>query len=478
MKKSRKKITQFLSIPALFLSFFLLNTEGVLAQETATRMTLDEAINYALQNVNSIKNAKQNISDADLRIKENKASGLPKVEAEVNLNHFLQQPSLPGSALGFGQPTPIDTWREGRLVALENKNGLEGGSPPQIPDFRLAFQLKNDFNAGITASQLIFSGSYTVALKASKLYRELVNVQVKTREEEVRNRVIEAYLPALMIDEAVKTINKNITNLEKLRAEIAATYKAGFVEQLDVDRLDFTIVNLKSQRDNALQQRDLPINALKFMMNYPLEKPLELADDLDKLLEPASEGDMKNVVDYQKRAAVRELDASMKLVELNVELNKASALPTVAAFANYRYAFQGNQLNNLFGVPSALIGITAKYTIWDNNDRKIKTQRAQIQVEQLRTSKRDLENAINLEVMNARKSVEIAQKNLESQNTNLILAEKIADVTQRKYKQGVGSSLEVITAERDIFTGQQAVRQAKYDLLVAQKRLKIVLGAL
>ena len=63
-------------------------------------------------------------------------------------------------------------------------------------------------------------------------------------------------MPTLLIDESIKTIDKNIQNLEKTLGEVKATYKAGFVEQLDVDRLELSINNLKSQRDNLIRQRE------------------------------------------------------------------------------------------------------------------------------------------------------------------------------------------------------------------------------
>jgi outer membrane protein len=240
--------------------------------------------------------------------------------------------------------------------------------------------------------------------------------------------------------------------------------------------LELSINNLKAQRDNLIRQREIPLNALKLTINYPLENKLELNDDINSLLKPMSDAEINEAVDYQKRFEIRELDATLKLLDLNIELNKASALPTVAAFGNYQYSIQGNKFNNLFGVPAALVGVKASYTIWDNHERKIKTQRAALASEQFRLVRNDVEKVINFQVLNARTSIVNAQKNIENQQKNLNLAQKIYDVTQKKYKEGVGSSLEVTTAERDIYLAQQNYRQAQYDLLVAQKSLQKALG--
>jgi outer membrane protein len=469
---SHRKIT-------LILLLFTAILRGAQAQEV-TRMSLEDAINYAISNSSAIKTGRTNIADADLQIKQSKATGLPQVTSEVNLQHFVLQPAVPASALGFGNdPFTVQSaiYNENRLRNLENAVGTSFPAfVPPATDGKLRFQLRNNFNGGVTVSQLIFSGSYTVALRASQYYKELVNVQLTKKQDSLRNVVTEAYLPTLLIDESVKTLDKNILNLEKTFKEVTATFKAGFIEQLDVDRLELSINNLKAQRDNLIRQREIPLNALKLTINYPLENKLELNDDINSLLKPMSDAEINEAVDYQKRFEIRELDATLKLLDLNIELNKASALPTVAAFGNYQYSIQGNKFNNLFGVPAALVGVKASYTIWDNHERKIKTQRAALASEQFRLVRNDVEKVINFQVLNARTSIVNAQKNIENQQKNLNLAQKIYDVTQKKYKEGVGSSLEVTTAERDIYLAQQNYRQAQYDLLVAQKSLQKALG--
>jgi outer membrane protein len=474
MNRFHKKIT-------LILIFFAQILRGPLAAQEASKMTLEEAVKYAIAHSTAVKNARLNINDADLRIKESKAGGLPKLDASLSLQRFVLQPAVPASALGFGgdNGTAALIGKVNEIAKLQTTKvetiPVTPADPTQ-PEPKIAFQLKNNFTGGITASQLIFSGSYTVALRAARFYKELVNVQVNTAEEKLKSQVIDAYLPALSIDEAVKTFDKNIQNIEKFKAEVTATYKAGFVEQLDVDRLEFTVNNLKAQRDNLIRQRAIPLNVLKMVIGYPLNQPLDLSDDINSLLKSIPDEALNREVNFQKRAVVRELDASLKLLALNVELNKASGLPTVAAFGSYQYSVQGNEFSKLFGVPSAIIGITANYNIWDNNERKIKTQRAALALEQTRALKGDLERSITLEALNARVAIETAKKNFENQETNLALAQKIYDITKKKYKEGVGSSLEIITAERDIFAAQQTVRQAQYDILKAQLDLLKVIG--
>ena len=343
---------------------------------------------------------------------------------------------------------------------------------------KTSFQQKNTLSAGITASQLIYSGSYNVALKASRLARQLANVQLTAKQAEVRNQVMDAYLPGLLITESLKTLDKNIENLEKLLKEVKATYKAGFVEQLDVDRLELSLANLQSERDNIDRQQGLVLNALKMVIGYPMDKGLELMDNINSLMIPAPNEDLVGQIDFSKRAEYAVLNTVEQLNGLNVELQKATAYPTIAGFASFT---ENLQTDNFFSkpvssLPTGVVGFNAKINIWDSNIRKTKVERAKIALEQLKYQKSDFERAVTLQVLNARIAYTNAQRRLESQKKNEALAERIHTTTQTKYKNGIGSSLEITTAEQQLYQSQQNVRQAQFDLLSAQKGLQKALG--
>ena len=123
---------------------------GPISAQDMVRLSLDDAINYALKNTNSIKTSQNGIKDAELLIKENLATGLPQVSAEASYNYFYVLPK----------------------ILLPDFTGT--GKPPT----KVSFQQKNALAAGITASQLIYSPSYNVAIRATKLARELANVQL------------------------------------------------------------------------------------------------------------------------------------------------------------------------------------------------------------------------------------------------------------------------------------------------------------
>lgn len=464
----------FFKLSFLF-TFTLFILRGSVVAQDVVKLSLEDAISYAMKNANSLKTAQNGIQDAELLIKENLATGLPQVNAELGYNYYFLAPQ---SLL----PDFISPATYGVLV----KEGVRNGSNQTITfpaglgnNFsKVSFVQKNSLTGSVSVSQLIYSGSYNVALRAVRLARDLAKMQVRSKEADIRNQVIEAYLPALLITESVKTLDKNIANLQKLLKDVTATYKAGFIEQLDVDRLSLSLANLQSDRDNLDRQKGLVLNALKLVMGYPMETDIILSDDINALTKDAEMEDLTGAIDFSKRPEYALLQGVESINKLQIDLVKASVYPTVAGFASLSESLQANNYfkDKWNSLPTGVVGVTAKINIWDSGQRKAKIERAQLVLKNQQNQKADFERVVTLQVLNARISYQNAQKRLESQRKTAILAERIYETTQTKYKNGVGSSLEISTAEQQLYAAQQNVRQAQYDLMVVQKQLQKALG--
>ncbi len=431
------------------------------AQRTL-KIGLQEAIQFAVENNLEIKNAQLNILDADQQIYERRAIGLPNISAAFDYNRYLK---IPTSVL----PAAFE-----ELIKLGN-----GGELP--PDFspQVSFALKHNITTGINFRSMIFDGSYFTGLKAARLYRTLVQEELADQLREVQNRVIDAYIPPLYFNENLKILDKNITNLEKLLFETKALYKEGFVEQLDVDRLELSLANLLVEKDNLVREKASALNRLKMVMGFEKEIELLVTDDIEKLLSTPSKNDLEGGVNYFNRTDYKLTVTSIKLNQLNITYNKNFYLPTLSLNASYNQTFQGNQLfgdPNSFWAPTALVGLSLNVPIFDGFDKRSKIERARLSYEIAKNRQTQLAQLINMEVKNARIKYKGAIQKLESQKQNLALAERIYNTTQIKYKEGVGSSLEVTTAEQSLFDTQRNYTLTLFELLAAKLELDKVLG--
>ncbi len=420
---------------------------------TQSTMSLEEAINYALQNNSEIVNAKLALNDADAQIDERKSIGLPKIDGTLEYSHYPQVPQQ----------------------ALPDVFAQAFGLPPDESN-EVSFLLKNNFTAGISASSLVFDGTYLTALKAARLLKDYTQMQLNAKEKEIRNNVMNAYLPSLLIVETGKTLEKNIKNLEQILFETKEIYKAGFAEQLDVDRLELSLANLITEKEALEQQKVIAINSLKFVLAYPLKEALVLEDDIESLLVESSESKLTEDINYSKRPEFKVASIGLELGQLNIEQYERGYWPSLAAFGGYQYQYQGDNFSEGFWAPTFVLGARVNVPIFDGFQKRAQKDRATIALKQDTNRKLILESLINLEVDNARKQYLLAKDKLESQERNLGLAEKIHKTTQIKYKEGVGSSLEVSQSEQSLYQTQQNKIQAMFELLRAKVALDQALG--
>lgn len=426
-----------------------------LAQEPA-QLSLEQAVEYAYDQSTEVKNARIRVLDAEEQIIERRSTGLPQLSGDVSFQRYLQVPK---------QPLP-----EAFVQFLEQLN------PNGEVDREASFFLKNNFTAALNMDAMIFDGTYFQGLRAARTFREYTERELRAVKRDVRNTVLDAYLPVLAAQENIAILGKNIRNMENLLYETTELYKEGFAEQLDVDRQQLSLNNLKVELENQERQKEVAMTRLKYSIGFPIDQPLELNEDLEQMVIEMEESDLTEQVNPSARPEFLLAEKGVELNEINVKVNKAAYLPSLSGFAGYQQNYQGNTFKDGFWAPTANVGLRLSIPIFDGFYKKSQVERARLDLEEAQNQKRDLERAIRLEVKNARTNYLNARRELASQRSNLELAERIYETTQIKYREGVGSSVELTQAEQSLFQSQSNYINALYNVLAAKMDLEMALG--
>lgn len=122
------------------------------------------------------------------------------------------------------------------------------------------------------------------------------------------------------------------------------------------------------------------------------------------------------------------------------------------------------------------LGVNISVPIWDSFGKRAQVQSAKVDVQRIRTGKEYLLESYRLSYRKAMLDLEQAREELENTLSNLALAEKIYRTTQIKYREGVGSSLEMNSAERELYTAQANYINAVYKVLIAKADIDKALG--
>lgn len=438
-------------INMLLLSLMALGLYAQQSGEEPQKFSLQEAVSYALKYNQTLKNAQLDVVNAQNKIRETRAVGLPQVNAEGRLVYTPQIPMI-------GIPDPFS----GSGAILEFPQGI---------DYALT--------SNITASQLLFDGGFLMGLQAAKEFEALSRLNVQRSEQETELNVVKAYCMVLVAEESIKLVDVSINTLQETEKTLRATYQAGLVEKTEADRISITYNNLVIQRKKMLDMKDITYYNLKLQMGVNPKLSIALTDDLSKLNEALKSGaEVPEAVDYNRRAEYRIVDQQIRLYTLDRKRYQYGYLPTLAAFVQHQQNAFNTQLSPLFNkfYPGTLMGLTISVPIFDGLTKSSRIQQARINIEMAENTKKQLENVIEMEVFASKTNYLRAKELVDQQIRNRELAEEVYQRVNTKYQNGLSSSLDVITADRDLKEAQQNYLQAVYDLIVARAELKKALG--
>lgn len=419
--------------------------------------TLKEAIEHAIQNNYSAINANRDIATAKEKRWEITTVGLPQINGSVGyLNNFvLTKQGIAGNAFNpNADPNSIST---------------------------IAFGTKSSMNTNATLSQLLFDGSYLVALQSAKTYLKISeNAKIKTNQE-IKEIVINSYGNVLLADESIAILQKNMIILNKTLNDTKETLKNGLIEEENVEQLQITLSSLNSSLENVKRQKTIALNMLKLILGIDIEKQLALKDKLDTLTQNnidltllSTEFNVTNTIDYQ----IGENQQTNK--KLLLKLEKSKALPSIYTAVNFGYNafsgdfsfFNGTQKWNNF----SNLGVNVNVPIFSSGARSSRTQQAKIALEQSKTQLKETEQKLKLQYERAKSDYEYSLEQLTTSKSNLNLAERIESKNQIKFKEGLSSSFDLTEAQRQLYTSQQNYLQVMLDVINKRAALEKLLN--
>lgn len=502
-------------------------------------MSLQQAIDYAIKNKSSLLATRLGEQTARARVGEIRAAGLPQVNVAANLadNFKLQKSLVDFGAFAGGStatqltPTDLAAAQAGQSVNLSTVTLPAEPVPPQA----LAFGLRHAGNTSASVSQLLFDGSYLIGLRAAKVYEELAKKQSQQAEIDVVEQVSKAYYSTLVARERLQLLARNVQRLDTLLYQTNQTFKAGFAEKLDVQRLQVQRNNLVVEQQKAARLTELSVALLKFQMGVPQDQAVQLTDSLgaavvdagalrerlgaanfatgggvsglggvptvptpasgntdaqnrqdqQTALSGARTGQLAAAFNYNNRIEFSTLETQQALAGLDLANRRAGAYPRLLATAAYGFTGSANNRRDLFafrgpdsraanGFPNqnwfgfGNVGLSLQIPVFDGFRRKYLVQQARIQQQTIERGFETLRQSIDLQDAQSRTTLINALDVLDNQKANLDLAAEVARVSRVKFSEGVGSNLEVVTAETSLREAQTNYYAALYDVLVAK----------
>lgn len=344
-----------------YVLILLICVSVVKAQDKGTSFSLTQAVEYAVKNSPTYLNAELDQQSAEFKRKEITGLGLPQITGSVDYKNYIEIPTSLFPVNAFNPLAPDDQY------------------------LAVKFGLKYNATAGFSASQLIFSSDYIFGIKAAKEFINLSKISVTRSKTELIAQVSKAYYNVIINRDRIKLLEANVLKLKKIFEDTKAFNQQGFVELIDVERLEVQYNNLITEKEKTVKLIGLTETMLKFQMGYKLTEPITLTDSLN--VQTNFEELNVSKIDISQRADYQLLKAQQNLLVMDEKRLKWGYLPTIAAYGSYQYNTQ-RTTPNIFEndktnaakqwYPIALIGVTMNLNIFDGLQRHNKINQAKI----------------------------------------------------------------------------------------------------
>ena len=434
---------------------FIVSITDLFSQDM--ELTLDQCIDLAIENNENLKNAKLEEKISKALSREYLSVGLPQINFDGGLkyNH-----DVPKSLIDISRFMP----------------GVPEGTEQEV-----SFGQDYDGRVDLFINQMIFNGSYFVGLSAAKELVKLSKKLTRRNEIDIIENVQKAYYTVLNTKKRIDLVNSNLERLQNLLNEMKQLYENGFIEKLDVDRIQVAFNNLKSEKIKADRLYKLSNEVLNFQVGLPVGTEVKLIgnlseDIINQFQYNISDFDYSNRIEY----SILKTDKNLKFYDL--KNNRTQYLPQV--YANYNYGYNTASSNyNLFFQNDrwksfGTLGLKVIIPIFDGFLKRSKINQSKFKIEQIENQMLFLERSINLQINQSIANYENTKESLKISKENLELAQNVYNSTEIKYREGVGSNLELIDSNNSLKTAQNQYYNSLYESIIASIDIKKTLGTL
>jgi outer membrane protein TolC len=179
--------------------------------------------------------------------------------------------------------------------------------------------------------------------------------------------------------------------------------------------------------------------------------------------------------DLNSNYTVQLLDGQIDMANMQISLERAAAMPNVAAFYSYTYKIARSTFDMS---PNNVIGLQVSIPIFASGQRHSRTQQAKIKLDIAQNNRDLLTESLLLQEKQLRYNLNSAIETLALQKEAASVAERVFESVSRKFQHGTASSLDVTTANTSLLQAQGNYINSMMEVCKAQTELEKLLNSI
>ncbi len=457
-------LKQFFAFLFLFVSVSSLN----IAQTKV--FTIDEAINTALTNNRDIVISSMNVKKAGAAVDEAFGYALPSVDLNGKFSRFLEKPKMPFP--DFEAMLTNATYSilfDEQVIPRDNNKFKSMGTKLQ------SFSQTNNFSADVTITQTLFSSAVFKGIGASQIYYNLAKADLQSTVSKTVLSVQKTFYGVLLLKETLDITKASFDNAQANLSDVKASYKQGMVSEYDMLVAEVIVENIRPLVLNMENELKNAKNGLKIVLGLGQQDEIDVQGNFSYEVYDISneEGLIEDAI--KSNYDIKTLELKKEVDQAFVELDVAEYWPNIAAFG--QYAYNGSSDNWKFNTySSATIGIGLSMNLWHGNRTSNAVQQSTINYQQTEEQVNQLKDYTLLNVKAKIQDLKTIQSIIDVQNKNVEVAERSYQIAKVRYKEGVGSQIELQNSDLALKQARLNRVNSLYQYLITKFQLEQILG--
>ena len=336
----------------------------------------------------------------------------------------------------------------------------------------MPIKMNDNGTLSVTASVGI-NGQAIVGALLNNIAIDMQKLNLQQSEDNLRANVKSSYASVLVLEDVVKLLDASLKNIEDLAAMTQRSVDVGVAEQTTADQIQVRVNTLKNNINANKRSTQLAINALKVLLNVPVETELTLTSKLDDMLSAEA------ILQLLGKDFVLENNLSYQTLAKNVELAKTNVHmagwaygPTLAVGYQYSEKSYFGKSEGLNMTPPNALSVSVSMPLWSSGKRAAGVVEKKIALEEARNTFAETTDNLGIQNEQLRYNVQNGYETYLTEKDNMDVTQRIFESTTMKFNQGVASNLELVNASNDLITAQSTYVQAVLSLVNAQVELE------
>lgn len=439
MFKKRRISTMALCV-AMLMTGFVARAQQV---QDSVIISLDEAIQIALDESPTIKIADINITKAGYAKKGSYASLYPNISASGSYQRTLKKQVMAMDFQGQSMEIAVGKW--------------------------------NNVNAGVSASLPLINAQLWESLKLSALNVELAVEQARSSKVSMVSQVKQSFYSVLIAQYVYEVYKQVYDNAATNYAQTEKKYNAGKVSEYEYLRAKVNVKNAEPNVYSALASIDLAIWQLKAVMGLDLNTKIGVNGDIGSFEQEMLNFNINDTVNLENNTTLIQFGLQERQIESTIKMTKRQYIPSLAASFSYSYMAMGDDFDMKWN-PYSVVGVTLNIPIFDGLSKHYNIRQNEVTRDVIKMNMEDTERQLRIAYKGYMNQIATYIENYYAAVSTLEMAQKSYDIAAKMYELGKATLTELNDAQLALVQSQLTMSQAVYNFKVAKAKLEELQG--